>query len=187
MDETLTKAMKAHGIDVERTTTNTIATTTRAATPDLVLLTNNATEDNNTKTLAQLATTPTTQVIPIALLADDATLDARVRAFRHGVVAMIPRNTSADEIARRVAALARELPKQTNEANDELSEATLDELVALVKRELKTNILSVQTPPNQTDHNAYHLMLNTGKPIAKTIKKFVAQLHPLVNKTKPLQ
>ena len=51
-----------------------------------------------------------TSVVPSVLLTDEATVDEKLRAFRHGAAAVIERSASVDAIAQRVAELAREIP-----------------------------------------------------------------------------
>lgn len=195
MAEAITRALDRYGLDVEAVPSAQAVDAARTAAPDLVLLVGHAAKEGGAEVLRRLAAHPGTQVVPVALLADDDALDARLRAFRHGAVAVVPRGASADAVGARVRDLVRELPERSGEASGELGEATLDELVGLLKRELRTGILSVQAPgadpaagqANTEGSGMFRLVLGPGKPVAAAVEAFVAQLRPLVSKAEPLR
>ena len=190
MDEAICAALDRNGLDVERVPTLEAVDATRLAAPDLVLLVGDAARSGGETVLARLAENPLTQVVPVALLSDDAALGERLLAFRHGAVAVVPRSASVDEMARKVAAVAREMPERKGEQTGELGEATFDELMKLVTQELRSGILSVEAggkAGNTEGSTAFRLVLGAGKPVAKAVEAFVAQLRPLVSKAEPLR
>ncbi|HJL28303.1 MAG TPA: hypothetical protein RMI62_04500, partial [Polyangiaceae bacterium LLY-WYZ-15_(1-7)] len=154
-----------------------------AAAPDLVVLAGDAAADEGRAVLQALAAHAVASVVPVALLLDHPTLDRRLRAFRSGAVAVVPRSASAYEIAERVAELARELPERPGEAAGELGEATMDELVDLVSQELRSGILSVE----RSGGDSVRLVLGAGGPVAELLEDFVQRLKPLIEKAEPLR
>jgi len=189
MDEAICAALDRNGLDVERVPTLEAVDATRLAAPDLVLLVGDAARAAGEVVLARLARNPLTQLVPVALLSDDAALGERLAAFRHGAVAVVPHTASVDEMARKVADVAREMPERQGEQTGELGEATFDELMKLVKQELRSGILSVEAGGDgRTEGStAFRLVLGAGKPVAKAVEAFVAQLRPLVSKAEPLR
>lgn len=189
MDEAICAALDQNGLDVERVPTLEAVEATRIAAPDLVLLVGDAARAAGETVLARLAQNSLTQLVPVALLSDDTALGERLAAFRHGAVAVVPRSASVDEMARKVADVAREMPERRGEQSGELGEATLDELMKLVKQELRSGILSVEagSPGNTDGSTSFRLVLGAGKPVAKAVEAFVAQLRPLVSKAEPLR
>ena len=65
---------------------------------------------------------------------------------------------------------------------EELGEATFDELVDLVSRELRSGILSVQGK----DGEAMRIVLGAGRPVAAAVEEFVRRMRPLVSRAEPL-
>src|SRR4029434_369470 len=88
-----------------------------AATPKLVLILGDAAEGSGKLVLGALRSAALDETVPVAVLLDDTTLDARLEAIRQGAAAVIPRSASADQIARRVAdiAHARSVPQLKEE------------------------------------------------------------------------
>ncbi|MCU0677955.1 MAG: hypothetical protein MUE69_34940, partial [Myxococcota bacterium] len=183
MEAALRQQLERLRVSVEHAPTTQALRAVTAAAPDLVLLVGDAVKDGGLALLKQLAGSPVTSVVPIALLLDDASLDQRLRAFRTGAVAVIRRTASAHAIAQRIAELARELPERPGEAAGELGESTLDELVSLVSQELRSGILSVEGAGDQP----VRLVLGAGGPVADALREFVAKLKPLVAEAEPLR
>ncbi|MDQ3030857.1 MAG: hypothetical protein M3Y87_00435, partial [Myxococcota bacterium] len=183
MDAALRAALDRHGLFVEEASTDDASAAVRMAAPDLVLLVGDAAKDGGRAVLEALATDPATNVVPVALLAEDeGALDKRVLAFRYGAIATVPRSASADEIARRVAQLAHELPDRSDAGSAELGEATFDELVSLVTRELRSGILSVGRQGGAPSR----IVLGAGRPVAEAVQEFVEKMRPLVSRAEPL-
>jgi DNA-binding response OmpR family regulator/Tfp pilus assembly protein PilF len=179
-------ALAQHGVYVETTPAHGVVDAVVAAAPDLVLLVGDAASDGGSSVLAHLHTSPQSSVIPVAILADDTALDERLRAFRHGAAAVIPRSASVDAIADRVAKLAREIPDRDGGTVGYVGEATLEELVQALSKELRSGILSVRTAKG-TEDESIRVVLGGGRPLAQTIDEFVSRIRKHVVHAEPLK
>jgi Flp pilus assembly protein TadD/DNA-binding NarL/FixJ family response regulator len=182
----LRAALKRHRVYVETTSAETVAETVIAAAPDLVLLVGPAARDGGSAMLGTLMSSPVCSVIPVAILDDNAALDMRLRAFRHGAAAVIAPSASIDAIAEQVAKLAREIPERGGESLGVVGEATLSEFVGELSRELRSGILSVHTGRGGED-DAVRLVLGSGRPLAAFIDDFVRQVKSHVVHAEPLR
>lgn len=179
-------ALASHGVYVETTPAHGVVDAVVAAAPDLVLLVGEAASDGGSSVLAHLHASPHSSVVPVAILADDTALDERLRAFRHGAAAVIPRSASVDAIATRIAKLAREIPGRDGGTVGYVGEATLEELVQALSKELRSGILSVKTAQASEDETI-RVVLGGGRPLAQTIDEFVSRLRKHVVHAEPLQ
>ncbi|HET7539639.1 MAG TPA: hypothetical protein VFK05_07200 [Polyangiaceae bacterium] len=188
-DSTFEPALRAslarHRVYVETTTVDAVAETVIATAPDLVLLVGPAARDGGSSVLETLMSSPVCSVIPVAILDDNAALDMRLRAFRHGAAAVIPPSASIDAIAEQVAKLARDIPERGGESLGVVGEATLSEFVGALSRELRSGILSVHT--GKSDDEAVRLVLGSGRPLAAFIDDFVRQVKSHVVHAEPLK
>lgn len=184
--EALAPALARHHVYVETCDTSLVLESVVATAPDLVLLTGDAAKHASTDVLSKLAASPHSSVVPVALLGDDAALESRLQAFRHGAAAVIPRSASIDHIAARIAELAREIPDRGGAALGDVGEATLHELVEALSRELRTGILSVQTPEG-SEQEAVRLVLGAGRPLSDAIDDFVERVRSQVVMAEPLR
>jgi tetratricopeptide (TPR) repeat protein/DNA-binding response OmpR family regulator len=182
----LRAALARHRVYVETTTPDAVAETVIAAAPDLVLLVGAAARDGGSEVLETLMSSPVCSVIPIVILDDNAALDMRLRAFRHGAAAVIAPSASIDAIAEQVAKLAREIPERGGESLGVVGEATLSEFVGALSRELRSGILSVHTGKGG-DEDAVRLVLGSGRPLAAFIDDFVRQVKSHVVHAEPLR
>lgn len=181
MDAALRLALDRHKLAVEEVPGD-VRSAVLTMAPDLVLLVGDAARDGGRKILDQLSGDASVAAIPVAVLGAGGKLDARVAAYRHGAVAVIPRTASADAIATRVAILVREIQERAAAPQAELGEATFDELVDMVSRELRSGILSVQSK----DGEPMRVVLGAGRPVAAAVEEFVRRLRPLVARAEPL-
>jgi tetratricopeptide (TPR) repeat protein/DNA-binding response OmpR family regulator len=179
-------ALAQHGVYVETAPAHGVVDAVVAAAPDLVLLVGEAATDGGSSVLAHLHTSPQSSVAPVAILADDTALDERLRAFRHGAAAVIPRSASVDAIADRVAKLAREIPERDGGTVGYVGEATLEELVQALSKELRSGILSVRTAKG-TEDESIRVVLGGGRPLAQTIDEFVTRIRKHVVHAEPLK
>jgi len=184
MEEAIRQALTRHGVVVHRAKTAEVITSVRDHAPDLVLLVGDAVADDGGRALRQLAGNAASSVVPVALLIDDMGLDQRLRAFRSGAVGVVHRGASADAAATRIAELVRELPQRPGEAAGALGEATLDELVELISKELRTGILSVE---REQAKDPIRVVLGAGEPVAQALDAFVRRLKPLIAQAEPLR
>lgn len=181
----LRAALARHRVYVETTTAAAVSETVVAAAPDLVLLVGPAAKDGGSGVLSILQSSPVSSVVPVAILDDDAALDQRLRAFRHGAAAVIPPSASIDAIAEQVARLAREIPERGGESLGVVGEATLSEFVGALSKELRSGILSVHT--GSSDADAVRLVLGSGRPLTAFIDDFVRQVKSHVVHAEPLR
>lgn len=186
MEQALAAALARHRVYVEVASKDTVADAVVAAAPDLILLAGEAAKDCGGEVLARLASSPMSSVVPIAILEDDPALDARLRAFRHGAAAVIPRSASIDAIADQVAQLAREIPERGGESLGVVGEATLQEFVSALGKELRSGILSVSAGDGN-DKEAVRLVLGHGRPLAEFIDDFVKRVQRHVVHAEPLR
>ncbi len=177
-------ALARHRMYVETATVDEVADTVVVTAPDLVLLVGEAARDGGSAVLERLAGSAATSVVPVAILDDNTALDVRLRAFRHGAVAVIPRTASIDAIADEVARLAREIPERGGEALGVVGEATLSEFVNALGKELRSGILSLKAEGSEAP---VRLVLGSGRPLAEFIDDFVKRVRGHVVKAEPLE
>ncbi|MBX3269780.1 MAG: tetratricopeptide repeat protein [Sandaracinaceae bacterium] len=186
MDAALKVALDRRGLSVEAATLAELEPAIRTTAPDVLLLVGDAAADGGLLALTLLGDAPGTASVPVVLLAKDERLESRMHAFRHGAVAVVPRGASADAVARRVADLERELSAHADEQpSGEIGEATFEELVELVKKELRSGILSVHA--RGREGAATRVVLGAGRPVAEAVQEFVARLRPHVTAAEPMQ
>lgn len=178
LEAALRVACERHGLLVETVELEEVRPEVHRMAPDLVLLVGDAAAQGGGAALDELAGDPVASVVPVAILAPDGRLESRVHAFQHGAAAVVPRSASADQVARRVARLCREPSGPLEEKSGELGEATFDELVELVKDELRSGIFSVDGPA--AEDGSMRVVLGAGRPVAEAVQDFVARLRPLV-------
>lgn len=178
--ERLAPALKARlverGVSVELATIETAARTAFVVAPDLVVLAGRAAEEGGADVLAALADKPVTATVPVVVIADEGSPRPRLSTFRHGLVAVIARSASADEMARRIAELARELPERPGESAGRLEETSVEELVELFAESLRSGILSVSGQGGESAQ----VVLRADRPVAETIAELVERIRPLV-------
>jgi CheY-like chemotaxis protein/TolA-binding protein len=183
--DALEQALERHGMAVEKADPEAITETVFAAAPDLVVLLGDAASDQGRDALTRLANHPATAVVPVVLLSDDVALHQKLRAFRHGAVAVVKRSASADEMARRIAELGRELPERPGAVRGELSQATADELVELFQSELRQGILSVSS--NDGRPIDAQVVLRADRPVNEVIRELVDRIRPMLAQTSSLE
>lgn len=178
-------ALARHRVYVETTTADAAVETVIVTAPDLVLLANEAAAEGGRALLAKLNASPSSSVVPVAILDDNPALDQRLQAFRHGAAAVIPRSASIDAIAEQIAKLAREIPERGGEALGQVGEATLAEFVGALSNELRSGILSVKT--GDASQDPVRLVLGSGRPLAAFIDDFVTRVRRHVVHAEPLK
>ena len=181
----LTEALVRHGVFVESTSASDVLQAVIAGAPDLILLVDEAARDRGNEVIGRLATSPFSSVIPVAILDDEAGLQARLEAFRHGVAAIVRRSASVDAIAAEVARLVREIPERTNLGLGDIGEVSFEELVTTLARELRSGILSVRAR-GAPDEEPVRLVLGGGRPVSAIIDEFVQRMGTHVLSAEPL-
>ncbi|HET9933810.1 MAG TPA: tetratricopeptide repeat protein [Polyangiaceae bacterium] len=177
-------ALARHRVHVESSSLEQAVETVVVAAPDLILLANEAARDAGHGLLAKLTSSPVSSVIPVVILGGDSALDARLRAFRHGATAVIPRTASIDAVAETIGKLAREIPERGGDALGEVGEATLEEFVGALTKELRSGILSLDTGEEKAP---VRLVLGSGRPLAAFIDEFVRRARQHVVRAEPLR
>ncbi len=185
MDAALKVALDRHGLRVLESA-GEVRVAVRTLAPDIVLLVGDAAADGGHVMLELLATDAVTNVVPVIVLGSAEKLDGRLSAFRAGAVAVVAKTASADQIATRVAAVAREIAERGEARPDELGEATFDELVTMVASELRSGILSVGRQRPGPGGEPMRIVLGAGRPVADAVEEFVRKLRPLVSRAEPL-
>lgn len=183
--DALEQALERHGMSIEKAEPEAITETVFAAAPDLVVLLGDSASDQGRDALTRLANHPATAVVPVVLLSDDVALHQKLRAFRHGAVAVVKRSASADEMARRIAELGRELPERPGAVRGELSQATAEELVELFQSELRQGILSVSSSEGKPVDA--QVVLRADRPVTEVIRELVDRIRPMLAQTSTLE
>jgi tetratricopeptide (TPR) repeat protein/DNA-binding response OmpR family regulator len=178
-------SLARHRVFVETAEIDQVVDAVVAAAPDLVLLMGVAAKDCGSDILSKLSALPESSVVPVVILDDETELDAKLRAFRHGATAIIPRSASIDAIAEQVAKLAREIPERGSETLGELGEATLEEFVSALSKQLRSGILSVSGAGGEAE--AVRLVLGRGRPLAEFMDNFVRRVRRHVVRAEPLR
>jgi DNA-binding NarL/FixJ family response regulator/tetratricopeptide (TPR) repeat protein len=182
----LTEALIRHRVFVGTTSTLDVLPAVIAAAPDLVLLVDDAARDSGREVIGQLAASPVSSVVPVAILDDDARLELRLEAFRHGAAAVIRRSASVDAIASEISRLVREIPERKSRGLGDIGEVTLEELVSTLAHELRSGILSVRAR-GAPESGSMRLVLGDGRPVSAVIDDFVKRMGAHVIAAEPLE
>jgi CheY-like chemotaxis protein len=172
----LTARLAEHHVQVELASPETAAQTAFVTAPDVIVLAGRAALEGGADVLALLGEHSVTSTLPVILVSDEAGV-GRYETFRHGVVAVIDRTASADEMARRIAELAHELPERRGEASGDLAETSVDELVALFAQSLRSGILSVR---GEAGAPSAQVVLRPDRPVTEAIAELVERLKPMI-------
>ena len=151
MQTALGEALRRHGISVAASATAELEQAVRVYAPDMVVLIGDAAIRGGESVVRRMAENRATDVLPVAVVSNDAVLKDEARDFRSGAVAVVSRGAGADSIARQLAELADEVPRRPGFVTGALDESNLQELLDLVSDETKTGILSVRSPNGVLD------------------------------------
>jgi len=146
MQIALGEALRRHGISVAGCATAELEQAVRVYAPDLVVLIGDAAVRGGASVVRRMAANRATDVLPVAVVSNDAVLKHEGQDFRTGAVAIVPRGAGADAIARRLAELADEVPERPGLVTGEINENNLQDVVDLVSNDMKTGILSIRSP-----------------------------------------
>jgi tetratricopeptide (TPR) repeat protein/DNA-binding response OmpR family regulator len=189
-DEALLPALEAalarHRVFVEAVPLDAVVDAAVAAAPDLILLAGEAARDCGSAVLERLNASPQSSVVPVVILDDDTKIDARLRAFRHGAAAVLPRSASMDNLADQIAKLAREIPERGSENLGVLGESTLQEFIDALKKQLRTGILSLEAGEGD-EQEAIRMVFGSGRPLADFVDDFVQRMRKHVMLAEPLR
>ncbi|NOQ82747.1 MAG: hypothetical protein GQ551_01975 [Myxococcales bacterium] len=146
MQTALGEALRRHGTSVAGCATAELEQAVRVYAPDLVVLIGDAAVRGGASVVRRMAANRATDVLPIAVVSNDAMLKHEGQDFRTGAVAVVPRGAGADAIARRLAELADEVPERPGLVTGRITENNLQDVVDLVTNDMKTGILSIRSP-----------------------------------------
>ena len=180
LQEGIQAALESRSVLVERSAVVGVAQAAIALAPDLVLLVGDAAADGGTDVLGRLSASPLAAVLPVVLLADQDDVSDRVKAFRFGATAIVPRSASVDGIATKVTELVSEIPERSAETSGVIGEATLAEFTEMLSKELRNGILSIKGP-GAKDETQVRLVLGEGRAVANAVESFVARVKPLIH------
>lgn len=146
MQTALGEALRRHGISVAGCATAELEQAVRVYAPDLVVLIGDAAVRGGASVVRRMAANRATDVLPVAVVSNDAVLKHEGQDFRTGAVAIVPRGAGADTIARRLAEIADEVPERPGLMSGAITESNLQDVVDLVSNDMKTGILSIRSP-----------------------------------------
>jgi DNA-binding response OmpR family regulator/tetratricopeptide (TPR) repeat protein len=177
-------ALIAHGFAVQSCPPNDIVKAVNSTAPDLALLVGGAAQQSGTAIIERLSGDAAGAVVPLVLLAEGVG-DKPNQPFKHGVVALIERQLTAHAIAKRLQEIASELPERPGSANgDILGEATLDELVSLLSKELRSGVLSLRCKEKGEEQYGAKIVLRSGHPVTEDAEAFIQRVRPLLDEKK---
>ena len=151
MQKALGEALRRHRVSVAGCATAELEQAVRVYAPDLVVLIGDAAVRGGASVVRRMAANRSTDVLPVAVVSNDAVLKHDAQEFRSGAVAVVPRGAGADAIARRLAELAEEVPQRPGLMTGTIDEDNLQDVVDLVSDDTKTGILSIRSPKGAVD------------------------------------
>jgi len=184
MQTALGEALRRHGISVAASATAELEQAVRVYAPDMVVLIGDAAIRGGENVVRRMAENRATDVLPVAVVSNDAVLKDEARDFRSGAVAVVPRGAGADSIARQLAELADEVPRRPGFVTGALDESNLQELLDLVCDETKTGILSVRSPKGVLDGIPF--VIETERSSAHQTQQILDRLREAVADDEPL-
>jgi predicted negative regulator of RcsB-dependent stress response/CheY-like chemotaxis protein len=132
-----------------------------------------------------MAANRATDVLPVAVVSNDAVLKHEAQDFRTGAVAIVPRGAGADTIARRLAELADEVPERPGVVVGEVTESNLQDVVDLVSNDMKTGILSIRSPKGVIE--GMPMVVETERASAHNMELILDRLREAIDEEEPLE
>ena len=185
MQTALGEALRRHGISVAASATAELEQAVRVYAPDMVVLIGDAAIRGGENVVRRMAENRATDVLPVAVVSNDAVLKDEARDFRSGAVAVVSRGAGADSIARQLAELADEVPRRPGFVTGALDEGNLKELLDLVRDETKTGILSVRSPNGVLE--GMPIVIETERGSEQHTERIVDRLREAVADAGPLE
>ncbi len=180
MSAGLQEALGRHATFAEATDASSPVAAVMAAAPDVVLLVGDAAR-NHESIIRKLRANPLTARTPVVLLSPGG-LGIRLSAARRGVT-VVQRSASIDGMAKEIASLARELPQKPLHGGG-AGEASLNELLEILRKELQGGIVSVT---QEGSAQSTRFVLKPGRNVEGAIRDFVRRIKPLIKTEKPLR
>ncbi len=185
MQTALGEALRRHGTSVAGCATVELEQAVRVYAPDLVVLIGDAAVRGGASVIRRMAASRITDVLPVAVVSNDAALKHERPEFRTGAVAIVPRGSGADSIARRLAELAEEVPQRPGFVTGRLNEHNLQDVVDLVSRDTKTGILSIRSPRGVLE--GMPVIVETEQPSAHNMELILDRLREAMSRSEPLE
>jgi DNA-binding response OmpR family regulator/Flp pilus assembly protein TadD len=185
MQAELGEALRRHGISVAGCATAELERAVRVYAPDLVVLVGDAAVRGGASVIRRMASNRATDVLPVAVVSNDAVLKHGGDGFRSGPVAVVPRGSGADAIARRLTELADEVPRRSGMLTGELNEHNLQDVVDLVSNDTKTGLLSIRSPKGVVE--GMPVVVETESPSAHNMELILDRLRDAMNDSEPLE
>ncbi|HSU40715.1 MAG TPA: tetratricopeptide repeat protein [Polyangiaceae bacterium] len=179
-------ALSRYQVQVETTELSAVMDAVIVTAPDLVLLMGEAAKDGGMSVLQRLAGLSKNFTVPVVVLSDEAELDAKLSAFRHGATAVLPRSASIDRTAEQVARMARDIPEHGTDSQGGLGDATLDEFIAVLSKELRAGLSDTFSAAG-ADAPDLKLTLGRGRPLTEFLDSFVRRVRRHVVRAEPLE
>ena len=185
MQTALGEALRRHGISVAGCATAELEQAVRVYAPDLVVLIGDAAVRGGASVVRRMAANRATDVLPVAVVSNDAVLKHQGQDFRTGAVAVVPRGAGADTIARRLAELAEEVPERPGLIAGEINEKNLQDVVDLVSNDMKTGILSIRSPKGLIE--GMPVVVETERASAHNTELILDRLREAMEDSEPLE
>ena len=106
MQTALGEALRRHGISVAGCATAELEQAVRVYAPDLVVLIGDAAVRGGASVVRRMASNRATDVLPVAVVSNDAVLKHDGQEFRSGAVAIVARGAGADAQRMRLTQVA---------------------------------------------------------------------------------
>jgi len=185
MQTALGEALRRHGISVAGCATAELEQAVRVYAPDLVVLIGDAAVRGGASVVRRMAANRATDVLPVAVVSNDAVLKHEGQEFRTGAVAIVPRGAGADTIARRLAELAEEVPERPGLVTGAINEGNLQDVVDLVSNDMKTGILSIRSPKGVLE--GMPVVVETERASAHNMELILDRLRNAMADSEPLE
>jgi DNA-binding response OmpR family regulator/Flp pilus assembly protein TadD len=185
MQTELGEALRRHGMSVAGCATAELEKAVRVYAPDLVVLIGDAAVRGGVGVVRRMATNRATDVLPVAVVSNDAALKSDSRRFRSGAVAVVPRGAGPDAIARRLSELAYEVPDRPGMLSGRLDAHNLRDVVELVSNETKTGLLSIRSPKGTIQ--GMPVVIETEGASAHNMELILDRLREAIHDTEPLE
>jgi DNA-binding NarL/FixJ family response regulator len=174
MQEALAVALTRHNVESEVTSVGAVLDAVVAATPKLVLILGDAAKSSGKLVLGALRSAALDETVPVVVLLDDTSLEARLEAIRQGAAAVIPRSASADQIARRIADIAHAGSVGKLRA-EFIGDTTLAELLEVLGRRIARTVAPAPVDDDAEDLPV-RLTLGRGQDLVELVDDFAVKL-----------
>jgi len=155
------------GIELEFTSVDEAAGAAIAAAPDLTLVVGESSEDRVRQVLQNLSDDAASAVVPVVVLSPGKIIE-RPRAFKYGLVGTLGRELGAERLVEQITGILEELPELPGESTGKVQEATLDELVGFLSKELRSGVLSIKGKDQEGEERGARIVLRSGHSIGES-------------------